>query len=172
MLRITDVLKNIFNTIPSLTSSVLASIQIPDISTGLYPIDNHNDQNDCFKFVKMSWKCIAGLKQGNPEMMLLSFKNIINMKKNSYMSAIHVLILNMIPYLQLWRLLQIEKTSGKGDVLNINDFTSRLWLPSVEASYALCNVLGLKVVIDNNTSNTTVELKSTQSISLNVLKAL
>jgi hypothetical protein len=47
-----------------------------------------------------------------------------------------------------------------------------LWLPSVDASYVLCNVLGLKVVTDNNTSNITVELKSTQSISLNVLKAL
>ena len=103
--------------------------------------------------------------------MLTSFKSLLKMKRTSIVNAIHALLLTMLPYLQIWCIIQIEKTSGKGDVMNILLFMSKVMLPNEQAVYILCDILGLKISTDNNGMKV-IELKSSVSLSSNVLKAL
>ena len=69
LIRVTDILKNIFNSLSSSSSSsssssILSSIQIPDIQCKeLYPNTNGSD-DDYSQLLQMSWKCVAALKQG------------------------------------------------------------------------------------------------------------
>ena len=65
LIRVTDILKNIFNSLSSSSSSsILSSIQIPDLQCKeLYPNTNGSD-DDYSQLLQMSWKCVAALKQG------------------------------------------------------------------------------------------------------------
>ena len=103
--------------------------------------------------------------------MIKAFKRLLTMQKTPVLNAIHALLLKMLPYLQLWLVLQLEKTSGKGDCINISSFISMIMLPNEQAAYVLCNVIGLKISNDSN-DNKIIELKPSVSISTNVLKAL
>jgi len=67
LIRVTDILKNTFNSLStssSSSSSILSSIQIPDLQCKeLYPSTNGSD-DDYSQLLQMSWKCVAALKQG------------------------------------------------------------------------------------------------------------
>jgi len=65
LIRVTDILKNTFNSLASSSSSsILSSIQIPDLQCKeLYPNTNGSD-DDYSQLLQMSWKCVAALKQG------------------------------------------------------------------------------------------------------------
>ena len=104
-------------------------------------------------------------------MMIKAFKRLLTMQKTPVLNAVHTLLLKMLPYVQLWVVLQLEKTSGKGDVINISSFISMIMLPNEQAASVLCNVIGLKISNDSN-DNKLIELKPSVSISTNVLKAL
>ena len=104
-------------------------------------------------------------------MMIKAFKRLLTMQKTPVLNAVHTLLLKMLPYVQLWLVLQLEKTSGKGDVINISLFISMIMLPNEQAASVLCNVIGLKISNDSN-DNKLIELKPSVSISANVLKAL
>ena len=103
--------------------------------------------------------------------MIKAFKRLLTMQKTPVLNAVHTLLLKLLPYVQLWVVLQLEKTSGKGDVINISSFISMIMLPNEKAASVLCNVIGLKISNDSN-DNKLIELKPSVSISTNVLKAL
>jgi len=103
--------------------------------------------------------------------MIKAFKQLLTMQKTPVLNAVHTLLLKMLPYVQLWLLLQLEKTSAKGDVINMSSFISMIMLPNEQAAHVLCNGIGLKISSDSN-DNKLIELKPSVSISTNVLKAL